>query len=236
MAFAIASGLEPAAGLWTAIIAGLLISLLGGTSVQIGGPAGAFIVIVYGIVERYGLANLLISTLCAGVLLFLLGWFRLGTLVRYVPVSVVIGFTNGIAVLIGLSQLRDAFGLQVEKMPADFSSRSPRSAGTSTASTPGRLPWRQPACWACSCGHGCGRPIQGFARSWKASKPSVPSRPRRGCRRPSSRWSACRCSPGRWSCRSRPSARVSVASRRACPASTGRRFPGKRSSNWWCPR
>ncbi len=120
MAFAIASGLEPAAGLWTAIIAGLLISLLGGTSVQIGGPAGAFIVIVYGIVERYGLANLLISTLCAGVLLFLLGWFRLGTLVRYVPVSVVIGFTNGIAVLIGLSQLRDAFGLQVEKMPADF--------------------------------------------------------------------------------------------------------------------
>lgn len=120
MAFAIASGLEPAAGLWTAIIAGLLISLLGGTSMQIGGPAGAFIVIVYGIVERYGLANLLISTLCAGVLLFLLGWFRLGTLVRYVPVSVVIGFTNGIAVLIGLSQLRDAFGLQVDKMPADF--------------------------------------------------------------------------------------------------------------------
>ena len=120
MAFAIASGLQPEAGLWTAIIAGFLISALGGTSVQIGGPAGAFIVIVYGIVERYGLANLLISTVSAGVLLFLLGWLRLGTLVRYVPVSVVIGFTNGIAVLIGLSQLRDVMGLQVEKMPADF--------------------------------------------------------------------------------------------------------------------
>ena len=120
MAFAIASGLKPEAGLWTAIIAGFLISALGGTSVQIGGPAGAFIVIVYGIVERYGLANLLISTVSAGVLLFLLGWLRLGTLVRYVPVSVVIGFTNGIAVLIALSQLRDVMGLQVEKMPADF--------------------------------------------------------------------------------------------------------------------
>jgi SulP family sulfate permease len=91
--------------------------------VQIGGPAGAFIVIVYGIVERYGLANLLISTVSAGVLLFLLGWFRLGNLVRYVPVSVVIGFTNGIAVLIGLSQLRDVMGLQVDKMPADFFSQ-----------------------------------------------------------------------------------------------------------------
>ncbi|WP_300553118.1 SulP family inorganic anion transporter [Limnohabitans sp. Rim8] len=123
MAFAIASGLKPEAGLWTAIIAGFLISALGGTSVQIGGPAGAFIVIVYGIVERYGLANLLISTVSAGVLLFLLGWLRLGSWVRYVPVSVVIGFTNGIAVLIGLSQLRDAMGLQVEKMPADFFSQ-----------------------------------------------------------------------------------------------------------------
>ena len=87
MAFAIASGLKPEAGLWTAIVAGFLISALGGTSVQIGGPAGAFIVIVYGIVERYGVANLLIATASAGVLLFLLGLFRLGTLVRYVPVS-----------------------------------------------------------------------------------------------------------------------------------------------------
>jgi sulfate permease, SulP family len=120
MAFAIASGLKPEAGLWTAIIAGFIIATLGGTSVQIGGPAGAFIVIVYGIVERYGVANLLIATASAGVLLFLLGLFRLGTLVRYVPVSVVIGFTNGIAVLIALSQLRDLLGLEIAKMPADF--------------------------------------------------------------------------------------------------------------------
>ena len=123
LAFAIASGLKPEAGIWTAIIAGALISALGGSAVQIGGPAGAFIVIVYGIVERYGLANLLISTTCAGVLLFLLGFFKLGTLVRYVPVSIVVGFTNGIAVLIMLSQIKDVLGLTIAKMPADFFSQ-----------------------------------------------------------------------------------------------------------------
>ena len=120
MAFAIASGLKPEAGIWTAIIAGAIIATFGGSAVQIGGPAGAFIVIVYGILERYGLANLLISTACAGVLLFLLGFFRLGTLVRYVPVSIVVGFTNGIAVLIMLSQVKDLLGLKIPKMPADF--------------------------------------------------------------------------------------------------------------------
>jgi SulP family sulfate permease len=123
MAFAIASGLKPEAGLWTAIIGGLLVSALGGSSVQIGGPAGAFIVIVYGIVERYGIGSLLISTATAGLLLFLMGLFKLGTLVRYVPVSLVIGFTNGIAVLIALSQARDLLGLQVARMPADFFSQ-----------------------------------------------------------------------------------------------------------------
>ncbi len=123
MAFAIASGLKPEQGLFTAIIAGLLISLLGGSSVQIGGPAGAFIVIVYGIVERYGLANLLIATMLAGVLLFLLGWLKLGGLVRYIPVAIVIGFTNGIAVLIALSQLKDLLGLTTPKLPADFFSQ-----------------------------------------------------------------------------------------------------------------
>jgi SulP family sulfate permease len=123
MAFAIASGVAPEAGLVTAVVAGFLISALGGSSVQIGGPAGAFIVIVYGIVERYGLANLLISTLMlAGVLLF--GWACCArALVRYVPVSIVIGFTNGIAVLIGLSQVKDFLGLQIAKMPADFFSQ-----------------------------------------------------------------------------------------------------------------
>ena len=123
MAFAIASGLKPEAGIWTAIIAGFFISLLGGSAIQIGGPAGAFIVIVYGIVERYGLANLLIATACAGVLLFLLGLFKLGTLVRYVPLSIVVGFTNGIAVLILLSQLKDLLGLSIAKMPADVFSQ-----------------------------------------------------------------------------------------------------------------
>ena len=123
MAFAIASGLKPEAGLFTAIIAGFIISALGGSRVQIGGPAGAFIVIVYGIVERYGVANLLISTACAGVLLFLLGMFKLGSLVRFVPVSIVIGFTNGIAVLIALSQVKDWLGLSIDKMPGNFFSQ-----------------------------------------------------------------------------------------------------------------
>jgi SulP family sulfate permease len=120
MAFAIASGLKPEAGLFTAIIAGFLVSALGGSRVQIGGPAGAFIVIVYGIVERYGLANLILATAMSGVLLFLMGLFRLGTLIRFIPVSVVIGFTNGIAVLIMLSQIKDLLGLKVVSMPADF--------------------------------------------------------------------------------------------------------------------
>jgi sulfate permease, SulP family len=120
MAFAIASGVKPEAGLFTAIIAGFLISALGGSHVQIGGPAGAFIVIIYGIVERYGLANLLIATVLAGVLLFTMGLLKLGALVRYVPVPIVIGFTNGIAVLIGLSQVKDLLGLEIDKLPADF--------------------------------------------------------------------------------------------------------------------
>jgi SulP family sulfate permease len=120
MAFAIASGVKPEQGLFTGIIAGLLISALGGSSVQIGGPAGAFIVIVYGIVQRYGVANLLIATVLAGLLLLALGALRLGALVRFIPVSIVIGFTNGIAVLIALSQARDLLGLKIDKVPADF--------------------------------------------------------------------------------------------------------------------
>jgi sulfate permease, SulP family len=123
MAFAIASGVKPEAGLAAAIIGGFLVSALGGSNVQIGGPAGAFIVIVYGIVERYGLANLLIATVLAGMLLCLLGLFKLGALVRYIPVSIVIGFTNGIAVLIALSQVRDMLGLSIPKLPADFFSQ-----------------------------------------------------------------------------------------------------------------
>lgn len=152
MAFAIASGLKPEAGIWTAIIAGFLIAALGGSSVQIGGPAGAFIVIVYGIVDRYGVANLLIATACAGVLLFLLGLLRLGTLVRYVPVSIVVGFTNGIAALILISQLKDWLGLSIPKMPADMFSQlhtlalhlgtvNPYAFGLGLACTAGLFAW-----------------------------------------------------------------------------------------------
>ena len=101
MAFAIASGLKPEAGLFTAIIGGLLISLFSGSRVQVGGPAGAFIVIVYGIVQQYGVEGLLLATLMSGVLLWLMGFLRLGGLVEFIPVAVIIGFTNGIAVLIG---------------------------------------------------------------------------------------------------------------------------------------
>ncbi len=109
MAFAIASGLSPQVGLWTAIIGGFLISALGGSSVQVGGPAGAFIVVVYAIVQQHGVAGLLICTSISGALIFLMGVLGLGRFVRLVPESIVIGFTNGIAVLIAISQMRDLF-------------------------------------------------------------------------------------------------------------------------------
>jgi SulP family sulfate permease len=120
MAFGIASGVPPEAGIYTAIIAGFLISLFGGCRVQIGGPAGAFIVIIYGIIAQYGLANLLLATIGSGIILLLMGLFKLGSFIRFIPVSIVIGFTNGIAILIGLSQVKDFLGLTIAKMPADF--------------------------------------------------------------------------------------------------------------------
>ena len=120
MAFAIASGVAPEAGIYTSIIAGFLIAVLGGCRVQIGGPAGAFIVIIYGIIANYGLANLMIATIGSGILLFLMGLFKVGNLIRFIPVSIVIGFTNGIAVLIALSQVKDFLGLNIDKVPADF--------------------------------------------------------------------------------------------------------------------
>ena len=146
MAFAIASGVKPEQGIFTAIIAGFLISALGGSSVQIGGPAGAFIVIVYGIVQRYGVANLLIATVLAGVLLLLLGWLRLGALVRLIPVSIVIGFTNGIAVLIAVSQIKDLLGLRIENVPADFFAQAHAIAVHARRGQPGRARrWARPA-------------------------------------------------------------------------------------------
>ncbi len=120
MAFGIASGVPPESGIYTAIIAGFLISLLGGCRVQIGGPAGAFVVIIYGIIAHYGLSNLMLATLGSGVILFLMGLFKLGHFIKFIPVSIVIGFTNGIAVMIGMQQIKDFLGLGVEKMPADF--------------------------------------------------------------------------------------------------------------------
>jgi SulP family sulfate permease len=122
MAFAIASGVTPQAGIFTAIIAGFIISALGGSRVQIGGPTGAYIVIVFGIVSQYGLANLIICTILSGVLLLAMGIARLGALIRFIPVSIVIGFTNGIALLILLSQLKDFLGLRVT-LPDEFFSR-----------------------------------------------------------------------------------------------------------------
>ena len=120
MAFAIASGVKPEAGIFTAVIAGFLISSLGGTKVSIGGPTGAFIVILYGIYAKYGAENLAICTIMAGVILFIMGAARLGTMIKFIPYPVTMGFTSGIAVLIFSTQIKDFFGLSVEKVPSDF--------------------------------------------------------------------------------------------------------------------
>ena len=140
MAFGIASGVSPESGLFTAIVAGFIISALGGSRVQIGGPAGAFVVLLYAIVERYGLANLLLSTMFAGVLLLAMGALKLGRLIRFIPVSIVIGFTNGIAVIIAFQQVRDFLGLSIERMPANFFSQiQTLTAAASTVHLPAVL-------------------------------------------------------------------------------------------------
>ncbi len=120
MAFAIASGVPPQAGIFTAVIAGILISGLGGTKVSIGGPTGAFIVILYGIYAKYGAENLAICTIMAGGLLLLMGLARLGTMIKYIPYPVTAGFTSGIAVLIFTTQIKDFCGLSIDKVPSDF--------------------------------------------------------------------------------------------------------------------
>ena len=120
MAFGIASGAAPQAGIFTAVIAGFLISALGGSRVQIGGPTGAFIVIVYGIIAQYGMANLLICTIMAGVILLIMGASGLGTVIKYIPLPVTLGFTNGIAVLIFTTQIKDFFGLKLDPVPSSF--------------------------------------------------------------------------------------------------------------------
>ncbi len=123
MAFAIASGVPPQAGLYCAVVAGFLISALGGSNTQIGGPTGAFVVVVYGIVSRYGIDGLYMCTLLAGLMLVVLGATGLGTAVKFIPRPVVVGFTNGIAVLIASTQIKDFFGLQTGPVPGDFLGR-----------------------------------------------------------------------------------------------------------------
>lgn len=123
IAFGIASGVTPEKGIITAIVAGFAISMFGGSKVQIGGPTGAFIVIIYGIIQEYGLEGLAIATIMAGAFLVLLGVFRLGTIIRFIPYPIVVGFTSGIALTIFTTQIKDLLGLQMDEVPADFISK-----------------------------------------------------------------------------------------------------------------
>ena len=120
IAFAIASGVTPEKGLITAVVAGFLIAVLGGSRVQIGGPTGAFIVIVYGIVQMYGVSGLIIATFMAGIMLIIMGFARLGTIIKFIPHPLIIGFTSGIALIIFSSQVKDFLGLSMGAVPADF--------------------------------------------------------------------------------------------------------------------
>ncbi|HRW85741.1 MAG TPA: SulP family inorganic anion transporter, partial [Bacteroidales bacterium] len=123
IAFAIASGVSPEKGLITAIVAGFLISILGGSRVQIGGPTGAFVIIVAGIVQTYGIQGLIISTILAGIILIIFGLLRLGTLIKFIPIPLVVGFTSGIAVIIFTSQINDFLGLEISGLPSDFAGK-----------------------------------------------------------------------------------------------------------------
>jgi sulfate permease, SulP family len=136
IAFAIASGVTPGRGLWTAIVAGFLISLLGGSRVQIGGPTGAFVVIVYGIVQKYGIDGLTVATLMAGVILVAMGIAKLGTMIKFIPHPVITGFTSGIAVIIFSGEIKDLFGLHMGAVPADFIGKWVAYAKSATGFTP----------------------------------------------------------------------------------------------------
>ena len=120
IAFGIASGVTPEKGIITAIVSGLIISVLGGSKVQIGGPTGAFIIIIYGIIQQYGIEGLAIATFMAGIFLVLFGLLHLGTIIKYIPYPIVVGFTSGIAVTIFTTQIKDLFGLQLSSVPSDF--------------------------------------------------------------------------------------------------------------------
>ena len=123
IAFGIASGVSPEQGLITAIIAGFIISFLGGSTVQIGGPTGAFIVVVYGIIQQFGFEGLAIATVLAGIMLLLMGALKLGTVIKFIPYPIIVGFTSGIALTIFTTQIKDLFGLEMTAVPADFLSK-----------------------------------------------------------------------------------------------------------------
>ena len=139
LAIAIASGAEPATGLVTAIVAGFLISALGGSRVQIGGPTGAFIVVVFGVIAEHGYDGLVMATFMAGFILLVAGWFRAGNLIAYVPEAVVNGFTIGIGIIIATSQLKDFLGLTVDNLPAEFLEKLPALWAARDTLNPGAL-------------------------------------------------------------------------------------------------
>jgi len=132
IAFGIASGVSPEVGIFTAILGGFIVSLLGGSNVQIGGPTGAFIVIVYGIIQRYGIDGLIVATFMAGVLLIVMGALKLGTLIKFIPYPIIIGFTAGIAITIFSTQINDLFGLGLTQLPGDFLGKWGRYLGAFT--------------------------------------------------------------------------------------------------------
>jgi len=139
MAFAISSGLTPEQGIYCAVVTGFLISALGGSRCQIGGPTGAFVVVVYGIVEKYGVGGLYVVTFMAGVLILLLGLTGMGTAVRFIPRPVIVGFTNGIALLIASTQIKDFFGIQLAKVPGEFFERMEALLGAAHTASPAAM-------------------------------------------------------------------------------------------------
>lgn len=132
IAFGIASGVSPVQGIITAVIAGFIISAIGGSKVQIGGPTGAFIVIVYGIIQKYGYEGLMIATIMSGIILIIMGFMKLGTLIKFIPLPIITGFTSGIALIIFTTQIKDLLGLRISELPSDFLSKIPVYINTIT--------------------------------------------------------------------------------------------------------
>lgn len=162
MALAIASGTTPDRGLFTAIVAGFLISFLGGSRFQIGGPTGAFVVVIYNIIAQYGYDGLAVATMMAGAMLMLAGFFKLGSLIKYIPYPVVTGFTAGIAVIIFSSQIKDLFGLQMESVPAEFIDKWIAFSKPLRRFAARRRAWRSPVWQSLCCCANTVRPTPDF--------------------------------------------------------------------------